>query len=278
MRARIINLGDIVTPNIMKTPGALTTLFASKNPSSNPADIGKAIVGVMHENMNLIKDFKLGKIPESEFNERMISALEKANDAKLSIDEFNTAWNAMHPTFNQYEALLNEAIAYNNQPGQQIIFISFTNPKDIRYLTEQLKINGIPHKTDGEQLTEIAGIRLLTTYAAQKEKAELIVTAIKELRSNQIARGTLAASMNSMFNNNNDEPRELPDIKYIRAVNDIKDPVLKEDLDKTTQEVEKQASSLAIETIIWKKFEKQMLSEVLKNSHIASRIISASML
>lgn len=81
MRTRIINLGDIVTPNIMKTPGALTTLFASKKPSSNPADIGKAIVAVMHGNMNLIKDFKLGTITESEFNERMISALEKANDA-----------------------------------------------------------------------------------------------------------------------------------------------------------------------------------------------------
>lgn len=184
----------------------------------------------------------------------------------------------MHPTFDQYEALLNEAIAFNNQAGQHIIFISFTNPKDIRYLTEQLKINGIPHKTDGEQLTEIAGIKLLTTYAAQQEKAELIVTAVKELRLKPIARGTLAASMSAVFNRNNDELRELPDIKYIRAVNDIKDPVLKDNLDKTNREVEQQASSLAIETIIWKKFEKQTFSEALNNSHIATRIISASML
>lgn len=111
----------------MKAIGAFTTLIASKKSSSNPAEVGKAIGGVLQANMSLINDLKLGKIIESDFNEKMISALEKATEVKLNNDEFDSAWSAMHPSFSQFEALLNEAIAFNNQPGQKIIFISFTN-------------------------------------------------------------------------------------------------------------------------------------------------------
>ena len=278
MRARIISLGDIATLNIMKTIGAFTTLIASKKQSSNPAEVGKEIGGVLQTRLNLINEFKLGKIKESDFDEQMISALEQATGIKLTVDEFNAAWNAMLPDFAQFASLLNEAIDFNNLTGQKIIFISFTNPKDIRHLVEQFKANSIVCKLDGELLTEIAGIRLLTTYATQKSKAELIETALKEFRSNPAEQGTLAASMSAVFNIDQYRPLESQDIKYVRGVNDIKDLVLKEDLDKTIQEVEKQASSLSIETIIWKKFEKQSLTDVLSSTTIASKTLSASML
>lgn len=278
MRVRIINLGEIVTLNIMKTIGAFITVIASKNPTSNPADIGQAIGSVLQANMSLINDFKLGIIDENDFNEKMISALEKATEVKLSIAEFDSAWSAMHPSFTQFEALLNEVIAFNTQPRQKVILISFTNTKDIRYLIDELLSHGIACKTDGDQLTEIAGIKLLTTYAAQKSKAELIEIAINELRLNPVAQGTFASSMGALFSVDQYKPLESHDIKYIRAVNDIKDPVLKDDLDKTIQEVEKQATSLAIEIIIWKKFEKQSLSDVLNSTPNTSRMLPASML
>ena len=273
---RIVNLGDIVTPNIMRAIGTFTTLIASKKSSSNPAEVGRTIGGVLQANMKLINDFKLGTIIESAFNEEMLSALEKATGVKLNTDEFDSAWNTMNPVFAQFQALLNEAIAFNSQSGQKIIFISFTNPKDIRHLIGQLIINSISYKTDGMQLTEIAGIKLLTTYAAQKSKAELIVSAIKELRSNPAAQGTLAASMGTVL----DQYRQpvSQDIKYVRGVNDIHDPVLKEDLDKTNNEVEKQATLLSIETLIWKKFEKQSLSDVLNSSSTTSKTLSPCML
>lgn len=279
MQARIISLGDIVTLNIAKTVGAFTTLIAGKKSESNPAEVGGLIGGVLQTNMNLINDFKLGKMTENEFNEKMIAVLETATGVKLSTVEFDSAWNAMLPTFNQFEALLNEAITFNKQPGQKIIFISFTNPKDIRHLVEQLKTNKIAYKTDGDQLTEIDGIKLLTTYAYKKSKAELIEVATKELRSSPAPQSSLATSMSAAaFNIDQYRPLDdAKDIKYIRAVNDLKDPVLKEDVDKTNEEVEKRVASFSIETIIWKKFEKQPFSDVL-NRQVPVRKLQAAML
>lgn len=278
MRARIISLGEIVSPNIMKAIGAFTTVIAAKKSPSNPADIGRTIGGVLQSKMSLINNFKLGNIGEKDFDSQMISALEQAAGVKLTVNEFNSAWNAMHPDYSQFSALLNEAIEFNSKPEQKIIFISFTNPKDIRHLIEQLKINGIVYKTEDEQLTEIAGIKLLTTYASHKSKAELIDVANKEFRSNPAMQGTLASSMGAVFNIDKHRSIGSQDVKYIRSVNDIKDPILKEDTDKTNQEVEQQANSLSIETIIWKKFEKLSLSEVLHSSQIPSRVVPTSML
>jgi hypothetical protein len=61
-QVRIISLGEVVTPDIMKTIQAFTALIAGKKQSSNPLEVGKSIGLVLQQNMKLINDFKLGKL------------------------------------------------------------------------------------------------------------------------------------------------------------------------------------------------------------------------
>lgn len=278
MRSRIISLGEIVSPDLMKAINKFTSLIATKKSSTNFQEIGRAIGGVLGSKMNLINDLKLGKISESDFDSQMISALEQATEVKLSTDEFNTAWSALCPVYSQFSLLLNEVIDFNNKPGHKVIFISYTNPKDIRHLIEQLKINNVAYKTKDDELIEIAGIKLLTTYGSRKTKAELIDVANQQMRSDIVVQSPLASSMAAVFNHDQNGLNQSPDIKYIRGVNDVKDPILKEDLDKTNEDVERQANMFSIETIIWKKFENQSLSDVLNSSQIPSRTVPGSML
>lgn len=263
MQVRLISLGEIITPDIMKCIQAFTVLIAKKKASSDLAEIGKSIGAVMQANMSLINQFKLGKVSEEDFNEQMIALLEKATNVKLTVDEFDGAWNTMNPVFKQYELALQQAIQYNKQPDQQIIFISFTNPKDIRFLMKQLDENNINYKVENGQLSEIAGIKLLTTYHEKKSKEDLIEDVIKRLLSKRASQSALASSMNNVFNAVGAETADVPNIFYIRGVNRLNDPILKEDLDRTNQKVEEKASLFYVDVVLWKKFENQTLADVL---------------
>lgn len=263
MQVRLISLGEIITPDIMKCIQAFNMLIAEKKASSDLEEIGKSIGAVMQANMSLINQFKLGKVSEEDFNEQMIALLEKATNVKLTVDEFDGAWNTMNPVFKQYELALQQAIQYNKQPNQQIIFISFTNPKDIRFLMKQLDENNINYKVENGQLSEIAGIKLLTTYHEKKSKEDLIEDVIKRLLSKRASQSALASSMNNVFNAVGAETAEVPNILYIRGVNRLNDPILKEDLDRTNQKVEEKASLFYVDVVLWKKLENQTLADVL---------------
>src|SRR3990167_1090980 len=176
---KIISLGEIVTPDIMKTIQAFTNLIVSKKQASNPLEIAKSIGIVLQQSMKLIDDFKRGTLNETDFTEKMIASLKNATDIELTTDEFDQAWSAMCPKLEQFEPLLKQAIEYNS-PNQQIIFISFTNPKDIRHLAGELAKSNISYKIENDQLVEIGGIQLFTTYHSKQTKAELIETTIKK--------------------------------------------------------------------------------------------------
>jgi hypothetical protein len=83
--------------------------------------------------------------------------------------------------------------------------------------------------------------------------------------------------MSTVLSQEQAKESEPLDIKYIRCVNDVKDPILKEDLDKTNQEVEKKAEGFFVDTILWMKRE-QTLSDVLRGHQVASRMITATKL
>ena len=106
-QVRIISLGEIVTPNIMKTLQAFTLLIAQKK-SADSKQIGLIIGNVLKQNLDRIDQFKLGSLNESKFTEQMIEELEKATGIKLTTGEFNLAWNAMNPKYNQFKDLLNQ--------------------------------------------------------------------------------------------------------------------------------------------------------------------------
>jgi hypothetical protein len=234
-------------------------MIAEKNQSVPPAEIGKKIGGVLQSKMELLNQFKLGKVAEDQFDKEMIDALAEATGVTLTVDEFNQAWNAMNPAYAQFADLLNQAAAFNNQAGQKIIFISFTNPKDMRHLAAELQKNNVLFKTENGELSEICGMKLLSSYSLQQAKNDLIVTAYNELQP--------AGKLGTLFNN-----KTSADIKYIRGVNTINDKVLSADWDKITQSVEAQANELRIPSVIWKKHEKQTLNEVLNSSQPAANL------
>lgn len=271
MRVRIISLGEIVTPNINKTILGLAHLIHTKSPTSEIADITKQLGGVLQTRMNLLNDFKLGRVEENDFDQQMLSAIEQSTGVKLSTDEFNQCWSAMCPEYAQFSALLDEAVEFNKMQGQKLIFISFTNPKDIRHLRDQLDKNNISYRVDGEQLTELNSIKLVTTYASRLSKAELIDQVYKEARAEQSTGINLGYFMPAQ------KSTESVDVKYIRGVNNINDPILKADLEQTNQQVEMKAASLAMETIIWEKYAKMSLSDAL-NSKSAAKIVPGPML
>ncbi|HTM63442.1 MAG TPA: hypothetical protein VL360_02950 [Gammaproteobacteria bacterium] len=259
MKTRIISLGEIVTVNISKAIGAYIGMIASKNLSVSADIIGKQVGGVLQSKMDFLNQFKLGKVTENQFDQEMIGALAEATGVTLTVEEFNQCWNAMNPAYAQFADLLNEADAFNKQSGQKIIFISFTNPKDMRHLEAQLQKNNVLFKTENGELSEICGMKLLSSYSLQQAKNDLIVTAYYELQP--------AGKPGALFSNNTPA-----DIKYIRGVNNINDKVLSADWDKITQSVEAQANELRIPSVIWKKHEKQTLNEVLNASQPAANL------
>jgi len=278
MQARIFSLGDIVTPNIPLIIGALIALIVTKYPELKGKEgaIQAALGKVLASKFAFIEEFKHGKVEENSFDEQMtaaiIAAIKEAMtlDIEISIAEFNTVWNKMCPVYKQFADNLNELITFNAQKGNKVVFISATNPKDMRHLRGELDDNKIPYKLDGEFLIEIAGIKLVTTYTTQKNKAELIKNEIRELRQNPLVKSALAASMNEILSSSS-EAASTPaiQIKYIHAANNVKelsDPILtviREDIDKNIDALEKQAIALSVEVDIWKKLEKQPLSAVL---------------
>lgn len=266
---RIISLGEIVTLDIMKTLIAFTELIVKKIESNNPEEIGNKIGAILQEKVNFINEFKMGKFTESEFTNQMILTFKDVTGAQITVEEFDNAWSKKDSSFKQFSAALNQAIDYNNKTNQEIIFISFTNPKDIRNLANELKINDKKFTYDGNTITNIEGIPLYTTYSAQQSKAELIVNTIKELNNK--------SPINNLSFISEQSNMPSPNIKYIRGVNNINDPILKEDLDKTNQEIEKKTDQYFVDTIIWMKSE-QSLSGVLANTEMTSRLISASKL
>jgi len=270
---KIISLGEVITPNVMKTIQAFTDLIEKKR--GTQLETNNSISTVIQQNMHLINNFKLGTLDEKEFTEQIINALKKVTTIELSIDEFNNAWNAMNPSFDQFQALLKQAIEYNKQPNQQVIFISFSNPKDIRNITNELEKNQQQYKVVNDQLVEIGGIELHTTYAVKKNKAELIESIIKRLNSKSLS--PLANSMRNTLNLDQPIESEPVDIKYIRCINDVKDPILKADTDKKNQEVEKKTEEFLVETILWLKHQ-QTLSDALHNRLATSTMIPVSKL
>lgn len=280
-QVKIISLGEIVTLDIMKTIQAFTALIAEKlkqvNQPVNSHEIGKSIGLVLQSSTKIIDDFKLGALNENDFTEKMINVFEKETTITLTTQEFDHAWNAMNPKFQQFEAFLKQAVEYNSQPNQKVVFISFTNPKDIRSLVNELKNNEQSYQVDDDQLVEICGIPLHTTYANQQTKAELIETTIKRLNTKVSTQSSLANSMSNVVSIEQAKEFEPLDIKYIRGVNNINDPILKEDLDKTNQTVEKKAAAFFVDTIIWMKQERS-LSAVLSDQQVVSNQISATRL
>lgn len=269
----IINLGDIVTPDARLMIMAFTTLISQKKPEADIREINAGILTVIKQTTETVNLFKLGKIKEEQFNQIMIDELEKATGVRLTTEEFDNAWNAMNPGYPQFQEALALLVKHNQQQDQQVIFVSFTNPKDMRHLAACLKNAAIPHQLEKGELAEIDGIQLVSTYTREKSKADLIEEMIKKANRKSQTSSPLSSSMNDVFNANQAPANS---VLYIRRVNNINDPVLKTELDNTNADVDKTTQTFKVDTIIWMK--DQPLSEILGKTEKAAVKVTSKLL
>lgn len=258
---RILSLGEIVTQNQMKTLEELALLINPEHP-----DYVKNALGIILQNGDTqiqLDKFKQGLITEQTFNSVMISKIKAEANKELTEKEFNKAWNAMNPKYAEFSTSLTEVIQANNQ-DQKIVFISYTNPKDINQLINELQENKVAYtinETTG-YLDSIGGIPLYLTYSEKKSKANLIQQVITELKQPKI-------NSFSIFSNSNSNSNSL-DIKYIRGLQGISDPILKTLNDPIITEVESATQLQKIDTILWNKKDKQSFQDAINspNHHL----------
>ena len=272
---KIISLGEITTPDISKALAAFINLIAAKKEVALDQVKG-SVQTVLHHNMALINSFKLGQVDEATFTKRMIDALCLATetDKLLTVEEFDTAWNAMNPKFKDFEAVLRQALEYHTSPNQQIILFSFTNPKDIRHLINELKTNNVDHTVNKDgQLVAVCGISVFTTYVSKQTKEELLETIIKQCHAKSAAQGTLASSMSQILST--ESKQEPVEVQLVLGLNKIPDPVLSKNLDDTNRGLVETAQKLSAAVVIWSKKE-ESLTQVLTRPDVVPKLASVA--
>lgn len=53
-----------------------------------------------------LSDFKQGVISEEKFTTKIIIRIKEATQVELTLEQFDTAWNAMNPAFSEFAPLL----------------------------------------------------------------------------------------------------------------------------------------------------------------------------
>ncbi len=267
----IVNLGDIVTPDFSLMIIKFSAMLTAKKPNSTIKDNNAAMIGVIKQTTNAVNQFKLGQISEEHFNQLMLSELEQATGVRLTVEAFDEAWHSMNPHYSQFESKLTMLRLHHHGNGENVVLISFTNPKDMRFLAAQLKQHEVPHQLENGELIAIDGIKLVTTYLQQKTKAELIEGIIKQHQRKSLTQSPLASSMNAVVG----APHvEATPVRYIRGVNNINDPVLKAVAEQTNTDVDNAAKVLKVNAIIWNK-ETHSLQEILTTKDQATIKLAA---
>ncbi len=235
-RIRIVSLGEVV-PQLQNR--ALDDFAKLINPE-NPKDalgVLKDILGRM-KTFEDLSSFKTGSMSEEEFTNIMIKRINESTNVKLTTEQFDTAWNAMNPTVAEFSPLLGEVIR-ENTGEQQIVFVSYTNPKDMRHLRQMLDSAGIKYTLDeNNELNSIDGVPLHLSYATKRPKGDLILHVIQKMTP---------APSSAMFTS-------APlDIKYVRSINGDKDPIMAFLHDQSDQAAVDAAEKKGVDVLIWNK-------------------------
>lgn len=268
-KIRIISLGEIVTPNLGNGLKALAEMIAERS-GRELKQAFPQVQSAVQKNFGAIEKFKQGLLSEDEFNETFINAIHAESGIQLAVDKFDFAWAAMNPKFADFRQTLEAALAFQNGEDQQLILISYTNPKDIRHLVNELHNNDVPYQLDAAgNLCEISGIKLHTTYANKATKSDLIKNVIIGLRQSDSPR-------NRLFSEYKDDS-ESDDIKYIHGVNEIQFETLRKDFDDTNSSVQETAEKFKVDSILWNKKSVPM-ADILNEENPVHGMVSASAL
>ncbi|MDQ8039345.1 MAG: hypothetical protein REH83_02950 [Rickettsiella sp.] len=259
---KIISLGDLITPDFNKVILAFAQLINQKSPQLNQSVILDAISNTIPKTKSNLDKFNLGEITEKEFTEKMLVALQKETNVLLTFEEFDSAWSAMYSEFATYRTFLEEASYYNKQTQHQLIFISYTNPKDIRNITNQLSMHNIPHQFENNILSEIDGMPIYMSYVAKQNKTKLLASTIQAVNNSFQAKNFFSRFFQLISS------KKQVDITYICCENAITNPLLKASLDQQNFELGQTLKNLSIDTYIWNKAD-ESLFDVLNDPQVS---------
>lgn len=182
MKIRILSLGEIVTPNMMKGVSAL-----SEKSGLSPAKIGSILQE--EEMKTLIMQFKLGYVGASGqddmtptqateiFVDCFVNRLNKEAPKPITSDDFIAAWSTMNPEYNVYSDVLDEAVAFNETQGCRLILLSYTNYLDMLCLFNDGTVDVNPFDP-----VSIHGIPFYASYNRHAQAPQLLEDIIRELR------------------------------------------------------------------------------------------------
>lgn len=122
-----------------------------------------------------VHQFKMGFIDDSTFDTRMIACIKEQLGIDLSISQFNQIWQAANPDFSEIETGLRQVDAEKlRRNGYDLEFVSYTNPKDMARLADELKQHDQAYVLAKGQLIGLAGLRLSCSFLEQKTQLEMI--------------------------------------------------------------------------------------------------------
>jgi hypothetical protein len=252
---KILNLGDIVTQDQMKSLSAFSKLVNPSDPTAAMKILGPLLQS--KETKELLDQFKQGLKTQKEFIDKMIQSIHEKTGKTIQPAQFITAWNAMNPSFKEFSQALLE-VSDEDTPHQKIILVSYTNPIDMAHLLAELMEHNIANKCSHEgELESIAGMPLFTTYTAKKTKAELIQSVVWK-----------ASYDPTFFTTHAVAPSRNRDVKYIRGIQDDLDPILKALSEKSHAEVTQTTAALGINTLLWYKNKGQPFKEAICSNDV----------
>lgn len=122
-----------------------------------------------------IYQFKMGMIEESIFDTKMIDCIKIQLEINLTGDQFNQIWQATNPDFSEIETGLRQVGAQKlRRNGYDLEFVSYTNPKDMARLANELKQHDQAYVLAKGQLIGLGGVRLSCSFLEQKTQLEMI--------------------------------------------------------------------------------------------------------
>jgi hypothetical protein len=168
----------------MKMMMELARLINSADPKAAMSQLREILQDT--ETQHSLDQFRLGFKREEEIIIEMISKVRESTGKQLTINEFNMAWNAMNPAFSEFASVLSEVVSEHHD-DHKMVFVSYTNPKDMRHLTAELDSNSVPYTREeaSGEINSICGIPLYLTYLAKKSKAELILQIIHQQKTSR---------------------------------------------------------------------------------------------
>lgn len=203
----VMCVGEVVKQDRNAAAAALVSILKNKYPDKNQSVVISAMFSLLLEQERgpegYIYLFKMGFMKESIFDQLMIDYFIKKLDITLTIEEFNQIWQATNPSFPDIQPWLTQIdVQKMRRNGYRFEFMTYSNPKDMRHLLEELQKYDQAYVLAQGDLIGFAGLPLACSFVKQKSTEEMLRDLINETsysQSYQLAESPKKQSKNPIY-------------------------------------------------------------------------------